>query len=364
MTSRGTCRWCNVLGRLAIRGLALVVPVGLVSAVVVAVVTITGFAVIAGSSEIYANWETASEIDNLGFYVWRSETESTGYAKLPLGAPSEQFIPSKDEFGVGAQYEFVDVQVTPGVRYYYKVEDIPASGGGTMVGPVSAMVPLPATNTPAPGPATSTPTPDVRLWADPVEVAAGGCSTVLWLAENVRAVYFDGEGVPGEGARAFCPCADEMHVLRVQYRDGGWQDLTVTIAVTGACGPTSGSSPLKTPIAPAILPATAAPTEAQPDGGVSVRPTTAPLSESPPATPLSAISPIATPTQAIALSGTASSSADSPVPSPAPSGTSLSGPVEADPASRTPWRWVGLVIALVSGSALMAGGLWIWKRGR
>ena len=121
--------------------------------VALSAVTIGGFTVEAGEQEIFVNWETASEVGNLGFYVWRSESPDTGYVKLPLDAPSEQFIPS-DDFGVGAFYEFVDTEITPGVLYYYKVQDIPADGSpGEMVGPESAGIGL---TTPDP----TTPPPD------------------------------------------------------------------------------------------------------------------------------------------------------------------------------------------------------------
>ena len=249
MRNRRVGRRRTYLSRLLRKGLVLSAPIALMATVVLAVVTITGFVVEAGDNEIFVNWETASEIGNLGFYVSRSESETAGYTKLPLGTPSEQFIPSQDDFGIGALYEYVDTQVTPGVLYYYKVEDVPSSGGSETVGPLSAMIPLPGTNTPTmePPTVTLTPTPDVDFWADPTQVAAGSCSTVFWQTQNVRAVYFDGAGVSGEGAQAFCPCVDEMHVLRVQYRDGRSEDFPVTIRVTGTCGSTTRVSPLATP---------------------------------------------------------------------------------------------------------------------
>ncbi|MCJ7737483.1 MAG: hypothetical protein MUQ10_09255, partial [Anaerolineae bacterium] len=44
-----------------------------------AAVTIANFEVEAGEEEINAYWETASEIGNLGFYIWRSESHGDGY---------------------------------------------------------------------------------------------------------------------------------------------------------------------------------------------------------------------------------------------------------------------------------------------
>ena len=76
-SSPGRCSWC--------RGLWLALLAALVPVVVLAAVTITGFVVDAGEQEILVDWETASELGNLGFYVLRSETEATGYVETPAG---------------------------------------------------------------------------------------------------------------------------------------------------------------------------------------------------------------------------------------------------------------------------------------
>mgnify|MGYP000894384832 FL=1 len=362
--------------RLTARGLLCAV---LLAATVVtgavASVSITGFLVEAGDDEIFVNWETASEIDNLGFYVWRSQSETTGYVKVPLDAPSEQFIPSTDEFGVGALYEFVDVQVSPGIRYYYKVQDVPASGGSTMVGPESAMIPLPATVPPSATPTTAAPTPApiVRFWADPAQVVAGSCATVLWQTDNVQEVYFDGEAVTGEGARAFCPCAAETHILRVRFRDGRWQDFTVTIDVTGTCGSGAGESPLVTPaVTPTSASTSGLPTASIP-GPLPVVPQPTPLAR--PTRSLGSASgalPVSSPTPDAAQAGGAvTGEALSPLPSPTlvapPTRAPVSVPGGAVMAEASPGPgklWVGLATALLLGSGFVVGGLWLWKRSR
>jgi hypothetical protein len=375
------CR--GAASHLLCRALALALSASLVAATVLAVVTITGFVVEPGESEIYVNWETASEIDNLGFYVWRSQAETTGYAKLPLDSPPEQFIPSQDDFGVGALYEFVDVQVTPGIRYYYKVEDVPSSGGSTIVGPLSAMIPLPTTATLTPSPTPSptplpdgpTPTPDVSFWADPAQVSAGSCSTVLWRTQNVQAVYFDGAGVPGEGARAFCPCAEEMHVLRVQYRDGRAEDFTVTIRVTGVCGPATGSSPLATPRLPATPTALPTPSAVEPPAPLPAAEVPAPTTPSPRgeatvAPAVTQVSPVNSPTVDATALGVLGGTLRAPVASATPlvsptraSGALLGeGIVQTKAVSRYSALWMGLALVLAFGAALVVGGLLLWKR--
>jgi len=295
--------------------------------VVWAAVTIANFEVEAGEEEINAYWETASEIGNLGFYVWRSESHDDGYDKLPLDAPQEQFIPSED-FGMGSFYEFVDVQVTPGILYYYKVQDVPANGStGELVGPESAIIELEtltpspdtatptstATPTPTPTPvpgATETPRPgpSVNFWADEPSLDAGDCATIQWQTENVRAVFFNGTAVTGQGAQTFCPCETQTYTLSVAYRDGTSEDFTVQLTVSGACedpGPTRtlSASVLATPIPPASptpqpptpIPASATPRPTQVRPTSTVRPRSTPEPTRDPAgSPLPQTSPLDT----------------------------------------------------------------------
>lgn len=186
---------------------------------------------------IILKWETASETDNLGFRIVRSLTETGSYAEI------SDFIPSLDE-GVGASYIFTDTAVTPGITYFYKVQDLPAGGGAGYTNPISATIPLPtptptATPTATPTPTlspTSTPNPNVRFWADKTELTAGECTTLYWQTNNLLAVFFDNVGVAGDGQRQFCPCATESHTLRVRYLNSAIEDFVITLNVTGQCG--------------------------------------------------------------------------------------------------------------------------------
>lgn len=79
-------------------------------------------------------WETAAEIDNLGFHLYRSESGQPGsyYTRL-----NEHLIPSQAPGGsTGAFYEWVDPDVVPGQTYHYLLEDIDSSGQVTAHGPV------------------------------------------------------------------------------------------------------------------------------------------------------------------------------------------------------------------------------------
>jgi outer membrane protein assembly factor BamB len=79
-------------------------------------------------------WQTASEIDNLGFNLYRSDTADGEYARL-----NETLIPSKAPGQPGgATYTWLDENVEPGMVYYYHLEDIDIYGERTLHGPVWA----------------------------------------------------------------------------------------------------------------------------------------------------------------------------------------------------------------------------------
>ncbi|CAN2043000.1 hypothetical protein GMMP13_1010009 [Candidatus Magnetomoraceae bacterium gMMP-13] len=86
-------------------------------------VTLTSFtATPTEDGKIRLNWETASETDTAGFYIWR-RTDDGGYEKI-----TENRIESKGVGGFGDSYEFIDENVDPGKEYYYMLEEIDAEG--------------------------------------------------------------------------------------------------------------------------------------------------------------------------------------------------------------------------------------------
>lgn len=82
---------------------------------------------------VLLEWETASEIDNAGFYLWRTETEYAEYVRI-----TDYLIPAEGGPIQGATYAYEDFDVVPGLTYYYQLEDIDYDGVSTFHGPVSA----------------------------------------------------------------------------------------------------------------------------------------------------------------------------------------------------------------------------------
>lgn len=86
---------------------------------------------------IRVEWETAIELDNVGFNLYRGQAPDGTYDQL-----NKQLISAQNPGGVsGAAYTWVDASVEPGVTYYYKLEDVDIYGLNTWHGPVEAGVP-------------------------------------------------------------------------------------------------------------------------------------------------------------------------------------------------------------------------------
>ena len=97
-------------------------------------VTLASFTATPVDGNILVEWETAMEIDTVGFNVWRSETRDSGYVRV-----NDTLIPSASPGSAwGSTYSYVDSDVIPGTTYYYKLEELEVSGGRNWHGPVSA----------------------------------------------------------------------------------------------------------------------------------------------------------------------------------------------------------------------------------
>ena len=95
-------------------------------------VTLASFNAQAAAGHILVTWETTSEIDTLGFNLYRNTSPE------PIGSLLA-FVPSQAPGSTaGAHYAYQDVDVSIGVTYYYWLEDIDIGGMTTLHGPVSA----------------------------------------------------------------------------------------------------------------------------------------------------------------------------------------------------------------------------------
>ncbi|MBN1261123.1 MAG: hypothetical protein JXB35_10620, partial [Anaerolineae bacterium] len=98
-------------------------------------VTLAAFEAAAQPGGVLITWETASEIDLLGFNVLRSENGAG--PRLPLNkAPIPAQFPGG---GLGALYTYLDDTALPATGYDYWLEVLQADGAYVSFGPVQAV---------------------------------------------------------------------------------------------------------------------------------------------------------------------------------------------------------------------------------
>ncbi|HSN77593.1 MAG TPA: right-handed parallel beta-helix repeat-containing protein [Anaerolineae bacterium] len=98
-------------------------------------VLLAGFSAEAQSDQVLVNWETVSEIDNLGFNLWRGVSPDGPDTQL-----NASLIPSQAPGStLGYSYAWTDqTDLVAGTTYFYWLEDVDANGEVTRHGPVSA----------------------------------------------------------------------------------------------------------------------------------------------------------------------------------------------------------------------------------
>jgi hypothetical protein len=96
-------------------------------------VELIGFAAAGLHRSVRIEWETASELNNLGFHVYRGTS-----ARGPYERVTGQVIPGLGSSPVGARYRHTDSGLVNGTTYFYRLEDIETTGKTKMHGPVSA----------------------------------------------------------------------------------------------------------------------------------------------------------------------------------------------------------------------------------
>ena len=81
--------------------------------------------------DVVVSWQTATEQDNLGFNLYR--TDSAGNDRVQL---NERLIPTQNLGSiVGSSYQFVDRSAEPETAYHYWLEDIDLNGVSGLNGP-------------------------------------------------------------------------------------------------------------------------------------------------------------------------------------------------------------------------------------
>ena len=96
-------------------------------------ITLASFDAVPGNRSVTLKWVTESEVDNAGFNLYRSEAADGEYVKI-----NGVLIPAEGSSTQGVVYQFTDVGMTNGEKYYYLLEDIDTKGKAEKHGPQSA----------------------------------------------------------------------------------------------------------------------------------------------------------------------------------------------------------------------------------
>ncbi len=88
----------------------------------------------AWNGTVAIEWETAAEINNAGFNIYRAESAAGPYEKI-----NQTIIPAEGSAVEGSYYRFVDENAENGPQYFYKLEDVDFYGQTTKHGPVSVI---------------------------------------------------------------------------------------------------------------------------------------------------------------------------------------------------------------------------------
>jgi len=98
-------------------------------------VELASFNATAGNGNITLKWITESEIENLGFNIYRSTNENGEFVML-----NAELIAGAGSSSEKHEYSYVDQDVKNGITYWYKLEDIDYNGKTELHGPISATV--------------------------------------------------------------------------------------------------------------------------------------------------------------------------------------------------------------------------------
>lgn len=95
-------------------------------------VTLVSYTARRVDGKILLEWETASEVDNAGFNLYRAKSGGGRYVKI-----NAELIAAIGNATSGASYSFEDTPPHNG-NYYYKLEDVDTAGKSTLHGPVNS----------------------------------------------------------------------------------------------------------------------------------------------------------------------------------------------------------------------------------
>jgi hypothetical protein len=103
-------------------------------------VMLSSFAAAIRDGKVILIWRTEAEIGNVGFAIYRSDTEDGNYTRIA-------FAPGAQDSETSSDYQFTDQQVQHGHTYYYYLEDVDVAGKRTRSDVIQVNLPALPTQT-------------------------------------------------------------------------------------------------------------------------------------------------------------------------------------------------------------------------
>jgi hypothetical protein len=85
----------------------------------------------ASTTSVEVEWVTASEINTVGFNLYRSQSSDGQYDQI-----NDRMIPASPDPLIGGEYRYIDEGVEASLTYYYRLEEIDTVGNSTFFGPI------------------------------------------------------------------------------------------------------------------------------------------------------------------------------------------------------------------------------------
>ncbi len=98
-------------------------------------VELSSFNAASMNGAVELTWTTQSETENLGFHLYRNESENGSYRQI-----TRALIPGAGSSQTVHHYHYTDVDVEKGKTYYYKLADISFTGVVRWHGPISVTI--------------------------------------------------------------------------------------------------------------------------------------------------------------------------------------------------------------------------------
>ncbi len=103
-------------------------------------VQLTAFTATPEADKIVLKWTTQSEVNNLGFEVYRSGEETGAYAMV-ASFENTPALQGGGNSNTAREYTYEDAIISNGGTYWYQIADVDYQGVRTFHGPVSAQAP-------------------------------------------------------------------------------------------------------------------------------------------------------------------------------------------------------------------------------